>query len=736
MTQAVLPRFSNGDVMDYQEKYRNGAQLLIRRLLRYSNYVDTHLIQKAFNFSMEAHKDQLRRSGEPYFEHCFQVAKILTELKMDYTTVAGGLLHDVVEDTGITLEEVEDEFGKEIAQLVDGVTKISELKFNSVEEQQAENFRKMILSMTKDIRVILIKFADRLHNMRTLEYLPEKKQRRIALETRDVYAPLAHRLGIAKIKWELEDLALKVLEPQAYWDLVKKVAEKREEREAYIRKFSQPIRQELKKAGIKAKITGRPKNLYSIYQKMTYRNKSFEEIYDLLAIRIIVKRVEECYFALGIVHSLFTPVQKRFKDYIATPKSNMYQSLHTTVIGPEGKMVEIQIRTDEMHRTAEEGIAAHWRYKEGKAKEEEWEKHLQWLRQILEWQREIQDPQEFMENLRIDLFQDEVFVFSPKGDLFKLPLGSTPVDFAFAVHTDIGLHCIGAKVNGRIVPLNYKLKSGDSVEIITSPNQKPNPDWIKFTRTSKARNKIKRWLRESLYEQSLKLGEEIFYKQLKRYHISKDEVNLRDVALSFGFENVNQFFAAIGRGDISIQSVINKIAPEKVSSPKDVSILEKFISRARGSAKGVRVQGLDNLLINFARCCQPVPGDKILGFITRGRGVVVHRADCRNIVKLMESPERHIDVEWDVDKDKHFMVRLYMLGEDRKNFLRDISESIAQTDTNIVSINMKAEDSIVHSNIIVEVRNLQHLTRVINKISKVKGVITVERLSGNGDNID
>jgi len=736
LTQAVLPRFSNGDVMDYQEKYRNGAQLLIRRLLRYSNYVDTHLIQKAFNFSMEAHKDQLRRSGEPYFEHCFQVAKILTELKMDYTTVAGGLLHDVVEDTGITLEEVEDEFGKEIAQLVDGVTKISELKFNSVEEQQAENFRKMILSMTKDIRVILIKFADRLHNMRTLEYLPEKKQRRIALETRDVYAPLAHRLGIAKIKWELEDLALKVLEPQAYWDLVKKVAEKREEREAYIRKFSQPIRQELKKAGIKAKITGRPKNLYSIYQKMTYRNKSFEEIYDLLAIRIIVKRVEECYFALGIVHSLFTPVQKRFKDYIATPKSNMYQSLHTTVIGPEGKMVEIQIRTDEMHRTAEEGIAAHWRYKEGKAKEEEWEKHLQWLRQILEWQREIQDPQEFMENLRIDLFQDEVFVFSPKGDLFKLPLGSTPVDFAFAVHTDIGLHCIGAKVNGRIVPLNYKLKSGDSVEIITSPNQKPNPDWIKFTRTSKARNKIKRWLRESLYEQSLKLGEEIFYKQLKRYHISKDEVNLRDVALSFGFENVNQFFAAIGRGDISIQSVINKIAPEKVSSPKDVSILEKFISRARGSAKGVRVQGLDNLLINFAKCCQPVPGDKILGFITRGRGVVVHRADCRNIVKLMESPERHIDVEWDVDKDKHFMVRLYMLGEDRKNFLRDISESIAQTDTNIVSINMKAEDSIVHSNIIVEVRNLQHLTRVINKISKVKGVITVERLSGNGDNID
>ncbi|RME02140.1 MAG: bifunctional (p)ppGpp synthetase/guanosine-3',5'-bis(diphosphate) 3'-pyrophosphohydrolase, partial [Calditrichaeota bacterium] len=612
-------------------------------------------------------------------------------------------------------------------------TKISELKFNSVEQRQAENFRKMILSMTKDIRVILIKFADRLHNMRTLEFLPEKKRRRIALETRDVYAPLAHRLGIGKIKWELEDLSLKALEPEIYWNLVQKVANKREEREAYIRKFTQPIRRELKKAGIKAKITGRPKHLYSIFQKMSRRAKSFEEIYDLLAIRIIVKRVEECYYALGIVHSLFTPVQKRFKDYIATPKSNMYQSLHTTVIGMEGKMVEIQIRTDEMHRTAEEGIAAHWRYKEGRGKEDDLDKHLSWLRQILEWQQEINDPQEFMENLRIDLFQDEVFVFSPKGDLFKLPLGSTPVDFAFTVHTDIGLHCIGAKVNGKIVPLDYKLKSGDSVEIITSASQKPNPDWIKFTRTSKARNKIKRWLRDSLYEQSLKLGEEIFNKQLKRYHINKDQIQLKELALTFGLEDANQLFAAIGRGDISIQSVINKISPEKNLLPKDESILKKFISRARGSAKGVRVQGLDNLLFSFAKCCQPVPGDRILGFITRGRGVIIHRADCKNIVKLMEAPERHIDVEWDVEKDRHFVVRLYMLGEDRKNFLRDISESIAQTDTNIVSINMKAEDSIVHSNIIVEVKNLQHLTKVINKISKVKGVITVERLSASGN---
>ena len=716
---------------NYQEGYKN----ILKRMQAYAPHIDAMLLHKAFDFALEAHKDQLRKSGDPYFEHCFQVANILTELFMDYKTVAGGLLHDVVEDTGVTLQEVKEEFGSEIALLVDGVTKISELKFNSVEERQAENFRKMILSMVKDIRVILIKFADRLHNMQTLEHLPERKRLRIAIETRDVYAPLAHRLGIAKIKWELEDLALKSIEPEVYWDLVKRVADKREEREAYLKRIGEPIQRELEKAGIKAKIRGRPKHLYSIYQKMTRRGKSFEEMYDLLALRIIVERVEECYYALGIVHQLFTPIQERFKDYIATPKSNMYQSLHTTVIGLDGRKAEIQIRTEEMHRTAEEGIAAHWLYKEGKNSASELDQNLGWLRQMLEWQRDTNDPQEFMENLRIDLFQDEVFVFSPKGDLYKLALGSTPVDFAFAVHTDIGFHCIGAKVNGRIVPLNYHLNSGDSVEIITSPTQMPNKDWIKFTKTSKARSKIKRWLRDSLYDESRKLGEEIFQKQVKRLHLDKEELHLDDVALSFGFEDVGHLFAAIGRGDISIQNVLSKIAPEKVIVPTDDSFIKKFIARARGSAKGIRVQGLDNLLINFAKCCQPVPGDKIIGFISRGRGIVVHRTDCHNIAKLLESPERRIEVEWDVEKGKQFMVRLSLLAEDRKDFLRDISESISQTDTNIVSVNMKVEDSIVQSNIIIEVQNLQHLTRVINKISKVKGVITVERISGSGGTI-
>jgi GTP pyrophosphokinase len=722
--------------MDTKDKdYEKTFRWIQRKLRRYSHHaVDVDLLTRAYHFAEEAHKDQLRKSGAPYFEHCLEVAKILCDLRLDYLTIAGGLLHDVVEDTGVKIAEVEEKFGRDIAVLVDGVTKISELKFDSLEARQAENFRKMLLSMVKDIRVILIKFADRLHNMRTIEYLPEKKRLRIAIETRDVYAPLAHRLGIAKIRWELEDLALKTLAPKAYWELVQNIAEKREEREAYIRRITTPIRKELKQAGVIAKITGRPKHFFSIYQKMLRQEKTFEEVYDLSAIRIITKRVEECYFALGIVHSLFTPIQERFKDYIATPKSNMYQSLHTTVIGPGGKMVEIQIRTEDMHRTAEEGIAAHWRYKEGRQKNDELDEHLVWLRQMIDWQYDTNDPQEFMENLRIDLFQEEVFVFTPKGDLIKLPVGSTPVDFAFAVHTKIGMHCLGAKVNGKIVPLNHKLHSGDSIEIITGANQKPNPDWIKFVRTSKARSKIKKWIKESMLEQSQKLGEEILNRQFKQQHVKKDEIDLKAIAQSFGFGEAADLFSAVGRGDISPQQIINRISPEKREPErKEENFIKKFLNRARGSAKGVRVQGIDNLLIHFGKCCQPVPGDRILGFVTQGQGVVIHRADCKNILKHMENPERNIEVEWDVEQNKRFMVRLHMLGEDRKNFLRDVSESISQTDTNIVSVEMRAQDSLVHSNIIIEVENLQHLTRVINKISKVNGVINVERLDGAGE---
>lgn len=716
-------------------KYEKTFRWILRKLQRYSHHaVDTDLLTRAYHFAEEAHQDQLRKSGAPYFEHCVEVAKILCDLRMDYFTIAGGLLHDVVEDTGVSVAEVEEKFGREVAVLVDGVTKISGLKFDSLEAQQAENFRKMLLSMVKDIRVILIKFADRLHNMRTIEFLPEKKRARIAIETRDVYAPLAHRLGIAKVRWELEDLSLKTLSPKTYWELVQKISEKRQEREAYIRRLTTPIRKELKEVGAIAKITGRPKHFYSIYQKMLRQEKSFEEVYDLSAIRIVTKKVEDCYFALGIVHSLFTPIQERFKDYIATPKTNMYQSLHTMVIGPGGKMVEIQIRTEEMHRTAEEGIAAHWRYKEGKSKEDELDKHLVWLRQMIDWQHDTSDPQEFMENLRIELFQDEAFVFTPKGDLFRLPVNSTPVDFAFAVHTKIGMHCLGAKVNGKIVPLNHKLHSGDSIEIITGANQKPNPDWIKFVRTSKARSKIKKWIKESMLEQSQKLGEEILLRQFKQSNLKKEDIDLKAIAASFGFNEAPELFSAVGRGDISTQQVVNRIAPEKRENAKpDENFIKKFLTRARGSAKGVRVQGIDNLLIHFGKCCQPVPGDRILGFVTQGQGVVIHRSDCKNVLKHMDNPERNIAVEWDVEQSKRFMVRLHMLGEDRRNFLRDVSDSISQTDTNIVSVEMRAQDAMVHSNIIIEVENLQHLTRVLSKISKVKGVINVERLDGAGE---
>ncbi|MFQ5706259.1 MAG: RelA/SpoT family protein [bacterium] len=710
--------------------YKKSFDELVRKIKRYSPKADAAMLSRAFDFGFEAHKDQLRKSGELYFTHCLEVARILTDLKMDSTTITGGLLHDVAEDTGVTIEEVEELFGAEVGRLVDGVTKISELRFESVEARQAENFRKMILSMVRDIRVILIKFADRLHNMRTIEYLSPKKRKRIAIETRDVYAPLAHRLGIAKIKWELEDLVLKTLNPKSYWELVDQISGKREERERYIRRVTNPIRKELRQAKIKAKITGRPKHFYSIYGKMQKRQVPFEQIYDLLAIRIIVEKVDQCYFVLGIVHNLFTPVHERFKDYIATPKSNMYQSLHTTIIGPEGRMVEIQIRTEEMHRTAEEGIAAHWLYKEGKAKQDELDRHMTWLRQVLDWQKETKDPAEFMENLRIDLFQDEVFVFTPKGDLLKLPVNSTPIDFAFAVHTDIGMHCISAKVNGRIVSLSYKLKSGDSVEIITSPNQNPNPDWIKFVKTSKARSRIKRWIKESFYEQSLKLGEEIVNKQFKKCNIKKDQVDLEEFAQNLNFQNGEQLLASIGSGNTSIHTLIGRISPEKNVEIKESSVFKKFLARARGATKGVRIDGIDNLMINFGQCCQPVPGDKILGFVTRGRGIVVHRSDCRNITNIIDDEDRKIKVEWDVDKDKHFTVGLHLLGEDRKHFLRDVTESISRTETNIVSVDLKAEDSFVYSNFILEVRNLQHLTRIINKINQVKGVISVERLDG------
>lgn len=703
-------------------------QKLAGEIFAYNPEVDQDKLRKAYEFAMQAHLKQRRYSGDPYFEHCLNVAAILADLKMDTTTIIAGLLHDVIEDTEVTADELKEAFGENILVLVDGVTKIGGLKFMSKEARQAETFRKMLLSMAQDIRVIIIKFADRLHNMRTLEYVPEKKRPRIAIETRDVYAPLAHRLGIARIKDELEDLAFKHLDHKAYKDIVEKIEVSNEERTKYINAITEPVQKELEKNGIKAEIHGRPKTYSSIYNKIKRRQRPFEEIYDLLAIRIIVDKIEECYYALGIVHSLYMPVYDRFKDYIAMPKINGYQSLHTTVIGPFGKMVEIQIRTNAMHQLAENGIAAHWKYKEGLKETTQFEKHLSWVRELLERQMTEEDAGEFMEDLKIDLFQDEVFVFSPKGDLIKLPRGSTPIDFAYAIHTNVGNQCIGAKVNGRIVALRTELKSGQQVEIITSQNQKPSQDWLSNVKTSKARHWIKKILREEQQTQTIQIGEEILTKFLKKHKLNLDSPQFIEIIPKLGFQNLESLKVSIGRGEVVIETLAKKMFPEDYSkTARKDNFFVKFLKRAR-SESGIRVQGVDNMLIHFAKCCQPVPGDRIIGFLTKGKGVTIHRTDCKNMLKLYEEKERIVEVEWDIEKEQKFQVQLSILGEDRKNLLKDITLCVAKQDINIINANFHVEDSYAKGSLDIEVNDLQHLTKIINSIRKISGVFSVERV--------
>ena len=715
--------------------YDGWFESLFQTIKSYTRQTNLDLLSEAYQFAKEAHKHQLRKSGAPYIEHCLETAKILAELKMDLVTVSAGLLHDVVEDTGITIDAVREHFGDEVALLVDGVTKISELKFHSQAEKQAENFRKMIFSMAKDLRIIMIKFADRLNNMRTLEFLPHKKAERIALETREIYAPLAHRFGIARIRWELEDLALKTLDPDAFEDLQRRLIEQKERGDQTIRKVSAPILAELEKERIHAEIAGRVKSIYSIYSKMKQRGKPFEEIFDILAIRIIVDHKDECYFVLGTVHNLFTPVHDRFKDYIATPKLNGYQSLHTTVIGPEGKMIEIQIRTRDMHGVSEIGIAAHWKYKEGKIdkSQDELDRYSAWLREMIDWQKETPDPEEYLDALKTDLFQSEVFVFTPKGDLFKLPQGATPIDFAFAVHTDIGVHCIGAKVNDHIVPLNLPLKNGDTVEILTSNTQKPHQDWLTFAKTSKAKSKIKRWLKEAKFQDAVRLGEEILAKGLRRYKAQFSSKNLRDTAIGMGKANLEQLYAEMGQGDLPLKKVLERLVPEKTIGDADETkqtLFNRFLSKARGSAKGILVQGMDHFLIRFAKCCHPVPGDPIAGFITKGKGIVVHRRDCPNAVSLTLTPDRSIDVSWDVDVDGAFMVQLRVLSQGSKDFLKDVANYLASMNTNIVKMEMRCTNALITAYIILEVKDLSHLTQIMRRLNGIKGILSVERDSG------
>lgn len=710
------------------EPYNQVIEGLLRRIARYNKTADQKLIHDAFDISYEAHKNQFRKSGEPYFVHPLEVAKILIGLKLDYQTVIGGILHDVVEDTSISLDYVKENFGQQIAQLVDGVTKISGLKLLEFEKQQAENFRKMLLSMVRDIRVIMIKFADRLHNMRTLDSLDEQKQKRIASETKQVYVPLASRLGLARIKGELEDLSLKFLDRDVYEEISRKINETRDERENAIRIITRPIRQSLVDAKIHARFEGRAKHFSSINDKIKNRGVPFEDIYDLLAIRIIVNRIEECYHALGIVHTLYKPINERFKDYIATPKTNGYQSIHTTVIGPLGQKYEIQIRTEEMHRTAEEGIAAHWRYKEGKIREDDLDKHLIWLRQMLEMEEDEADSASFMENLQINLFQDEVFIYTPKGELHRLPIDSTPVDFAFSVHTDIGLHCSAAKVNGRIVPISNKLQSGDTVEILTSNHQVPNKDWLKFVTTSRARSKIKKFIRDTEFESSYVLGQEMLSKEVTKYGLKFKSIDFEALAKKLKFFNEKQFFASIGRGDTKLDTVIRRLIPEEKRNEKSQFPITRLIERARKASKGIRVAGVDNIMITFGKCCSPVPGEPITGIVTKGRGIVIHANSCKNLLNLMQRTERIVDVSWDVDKNNRFLAGLYILGERRKDFLSEISEIVNTTDSTIINVNMRSDTSLFTCQITIEVYDLQHLTKIISKIKRITGVIAVDRI--------
>jgi GTP diphosphokinase / guanosine-3',5'-bis(diphosphate) 3'-diphosphatase len=709
----------------------------------------TDLVEKAFDVAYNAHQGQKRASGEEYIIHPLCVAKILADLQIDAVTICASLLHDVVEDTAVTLDEIEREFGNEVAFLVDGVTKLSRMEYKSKEEQQLENYRKMFLAMAKDIRVVLIKLADRLHNMRTLKHVPPEKQQRIASETMEIFAPLAHRLGMSNIKWEMEDLAFRYLEEEKYYELVEKVKQKRREREAYITQAVEILKQRLDSVAIKAEIQGRPKHFYSIYKKMQKSHKDLSEIYDLSAIRVVVDTIKDCYGVLGMVHTLWKPIPNRFKDYIAMPKSNMYQSLHTTVIGVSGQPLEIQIRTAEMHRTSEYGIAAHWRYKEGgKAGSKDFDQKLSWLRQLLEWQQEIRDPREFVETLKLDVFADEVFVFTPKGDVIDLPAGSVPIDFAYRVHTDVGHRCIGARVNGKMVPLEYRLKNGDIVEVMTTKQGSgPSRDWLNIVGASETRNKIKQWFKKEKREENVAKGHEMLEKETKKlgydWRVLGKSDRLLEVAKKFNL-TTDELLASLGYGGHTLHAVMAKLVDsykkeQKNASPPDLMQLMTELKPKRTPSKashGVLVKGENGLLVRLARCCNPVPGDEIIGFVTRGRGVSVHRADCLNILNNQAEFERMIEVSWDVSLDQVYPVTVEVTGTDRAGLLSDIMVLSSEEKINISTINAK-----VHKNksavitLSFELKNVSQLELVMTKIRRIKDVYTVQRsVRGIGGN--
>lgn len=715
-------------------------QILILKAKEYMNDKDIELIKKAYEFAEKAHQGQFRKSGEPYIVHPVKVAEILVSLQLDVDIVISGILHDVVEDTPVTLEELTEEFGPEVARLVDGVTKLGRIKYKSKEELQAENHRKMFVAMARDIRVILIKLADRLHNMRTLKHLPEEKQRRIADETLEIFAPLAHRLGISTIKWELEDIALRYNNPQQYYRIVNLMKKKRAEREEYLNNVVDSIKLRLEDLNIESDISGRPKHIYSIYRKMTHQNKEFNEIYDLLAVRVVVETIKDCYAVLGTIHTLWKPMPGRFKDYIAMPKANMYQSLHTTVIGPNGEPLEVQIRTFEMHHTAEYGIAAHWAYKENKEDiNDSFEEKIKWFREILEWQNDYKDARDFMESLKIDLFSDLVFVFTPKGDVVELPQGSVPLDFAYRIHTEVGNRCIGSKVNGKIVPLDYKLKTGDIVEIITSKHSYgPSRDWIKIAQSSHAKSKIKQWFKKEKREENIAKGRESLEREFQRQGFDQSQFltseALKEVTARFNFNDEEDMLLAIGYGGITAHQIVNRLTEKakkntEFESVQDLEIKPTVASdRRRKVATGVKVKGVDNLLVRFSRCCNPVPGDEIVGFITRGRGVSIHRRDCPNI-HSDENNERLITVEWDNVQDQSFSADIEVLGMDRRGLLNEVLQAVSETKTNLTAVTGKSDKNKMATILMtILIHNTDHLHSVVERIKRVKDVYSVRRI--------
>lgn len=704
---------------------------IVERIQSYHPEADVDLLRRAYIYSAKAHQGQTRLSGEAYLVHPIEVAALLANLKLDAPTVAAGLLHDTIEDTTVTLEEIKSLFGDEVSMLVDGMTKLSRMELQSREQREADNFRKMIVAMAKDIRVILIKLADRLHNMRTLTSLSPDKQKRIAQETLDIYAPLANRLGISKIKTELEDLSFMYLNREAYDDLIQKVNQRRIERESYINELIEIMNRQLSEHGYKGEVKGRPKHFYSIYQKMLKQGIAFEDVYDLIAIRIITDSKVNCYAILGLIHSLWTPVPGRFKDFIGVPKSNLYQSLHTTVIGPKGERVEFQIRTEEMHRIAEEGIAAHWRYKERSAVSQREEQQFAWLRQLLEWQRDLPDAREFMETVKGDLFPDVVYVFTPRGDVKELPQGSTPVDFAYSVHTDIGHQCVGAKVNGKIVPLKHILHNGDKIEVVTQTGHTPSRDWLKFVKTSKARTRIKAWLKAEERRRSILLGKELLEKDLRKHELSPSKIfksdELLKIANDMSHNTLDDLLAAIGYGKVSAHMVANKLMPEKTHvEPVTKKAPHKTAKSSSGSMK---ISGMDNLLIHLSKCCNPVPGDKVVGFITRGRGVSVHTVDCPNVGELTFDKERLVEVSWGDFQTGAHSVKISVKTQDKPGLLASVSSSISSAEANITHAEaITGEDRQATLNFTIDIKNVEHLNAIIKNIEGINGVLEVKRV--------